>query len=255
MSSNSYIGKVTSSSSSLVYLTGIAPGGCAVAASNFNDKGDLSGLTDTPLPESNFALCNFYHYDNLAPIASGSGPAMACRHDNYVSLIDPCYGGVVWSPDTFIFEESYGDDASYYIPSTCTLQGKQNSYDPNSYVCSGNSIVRAVIKDGQCRWEGSTLACNNCVPQYAPSACNSVLGEHPKAPKPDGEPGTPTVPGPGPPAPQPAPSFSPPTPATPSASPPTPLLPTSGGRKDQPLLFCVLIASFFVGKAFSGLLF
>jgi hypothetical protein len=184
MSSTYSFAKITSSSSSFYFATGIAPGGCAVSVAFFSDFGDLPSLVDTPL--SDLGFCVGYHYDDLAPIASGSGPAEACQEDNYIVIDDPCYGAVAWSPDTFFFEESFPDDgASYIIPSTCELQEINNTLDLNSYVCEGGSIVRGVKKDGKCRWENSTLLCNDCTPQYAPLACSSLLGEHPNAPKKD----------------------------------------------------------------------
>jgi hypothetical protein len=165
---------------------------------------------DTPLPE--FGFCSGYHYDDLSPIASGGGPALACQDDNYISMDDPCYGAVAWSPDTFVFEESHPySGASYYIPSTCVLQEKEESWDLNNYVCEGGSIVRGVKKDGKCLWDGSTLLCNDCTPKYAPLACNSLLGEHPDAPKKDNV----VVPGNTPALPPQSPSFSSPTPASP----------------------------------------
>ena len=176
-------GTLTASSGALVYATGIAPGGCPIVARK--STASYSKLTDAPAPRFG---CAFYTFEDLSPIASGSGNAMVCIDDTLTRSMDSCYGIVAWSPSTYIFKEAYSGVIPY-VPTTCELQEADSSFARPEYVCSGGSIVRGVEEDGKCVWNGSTLECDDCIPKYAPSACESILGEHPAsvpAPAPTG---------------------------------------------------------------------
>ena len=101
------------------------------------------------------------------------------ENNNYVFSGDPCYG-FAWSPSTFIFKVNSG--TLPYVPITYKLQEPEYEWmDPDEYVCAGVSVIRGIKKGGKCSWSDATLLCDDCIPNYAPSGCKSILGEHPNS--------------------------------------------------------------------------
>ena len=170
-------GSVTPSSGAAFYFTGIAPGpngGCPVLERPTTGA-SFARLTDTTQGGS-FSCAN-RQFDELSPIASGSGPAIVCDDESFVRSHDSCYGLVIWSPSRFIVDP-FTSSVELSLPSTCVQDPQSSEFSPE-YICEGNSIVRAVSSSSGCRWQGTNLICSNCTPRFAPAECPSILGPDP----------------------------------------------------------------------------
>ena len=155
-------GSITPSSGAAFYATAIAPGpngGCPVLERPTTGA-SFARLTDTTQGGS-FSCVN-RQFNELSPIASGSGPAIVCDDENFVRSHDSCYSLVIWSPSRFIVDPFFTSSVELSLPSTCVQDPQSSEFSPE-YICEGNSIVRAVSSSSGCRWQGTNLICSKTV--------------------------------------------------------------------------------------------
>jgi hypothetical protein len=167
-------GTIEPSSGATFYAVGVAPGGCPYVIQE-PKIGTFGVLTDAKAP-GNEDLCIAASFDDLSPLTSGGGDAIACGATlggpTFI-YSDKCTGILFSAPDTFIYQGHF--EATAHVPETCTLFAEGYVGWDNTYQCDGGSVVRTVQADGGCSWNGTELSCD-CVPKYAPEPCESALG-------------------------------------------------------------------------------